>query len=431
MNYEQTINFMFNSLPVFQNQGASAYKPGLESTINFLKKLENPHKKFKTIHIAGTNGKGSCSHILASVLQRAGYKTGLYTSPHLYDFRERIKIDGAMISENQVVDFIARNKNNIKGLSFFEMCVGMAFDHFALNNVDIAIIETGLGGRLDSTNVITPLVSIITNIGLDHTNLLGGTLALIAREKAGIIKTNTPIIIGEHNAQTDQVFKDRAEELDAPIIFAEDIYTLDKQEYTASTQKITLKNKQTNTQETFECDLLGEYQQKNIKTILSSINILTAPERHINLKISAEDLAYGIAHAKQSTGLRGRWEIRSLFPLTVCDTGHNAHGVREVVAQIGKQRFNKLYIVLGVVNDKDLDSVLTLMPQSAYYIFTQASIERALSADKLSEAGARHNLYGETVPGVDQAYQRAKALATEDDMIFIGGSTFTVSDLKE
>lgn len=383
MNYEQTLDFMFNSLPVFQNQGATAYKPGLESTINFLKALDNPHKKFKTIHIAGTNGKGSCSHLLASVLQRAGYKTGLYTSPHLYDFRERIKINGEMIPKEQVVSFIAQNKDNIKNLSFFEMCVGMAFDFFAQSQVDIAIIETGLGGRLDSTNVINPLLSIITNIGFDHTNLLGDTLPLIASEKAGIIKPETPIIIGEHHSETDAVFISKAHRENAPLFFAQDSFKLIKQETLETTQRISLENTQHRV-EVFECDLLGLYQQKNLVTVISAFNLLRDPEQGINLNISDRDISYGLSHTVLSTELRGRWEIRGKNPLVVCDTGHNAHGLGDVSKQIAKQKFEKLYIVLGVVNDKDLDSALSLMPKEAYYIFTQASIHRALDADDLA-----------------------------------------------
>ncbi|MFI3330489.1 MAG: folylpolyglutamate synthase/dihydrofolate synthase family protein [Rikenellaceae bacterium] len=397
MDYKQTLDFMFSSLPVFQHQGQSAYKPGIDSTINFLEKLGNPHLKFKTIHLAGTNGKGSCSHMLASVCGEAGLKTGLYTSPHLRDFRERIKINGVMIPENQVVSFIAEHKDKIKGLSFFEMCVGMCFDFFAREGVDIAIIETGLGGRLDSTNVVHPLVSIITNIGLDHTALLGNTLEQIAGEKAGIIKPNTPIIIGERNPSCDAVFLAKAKELSSPIYFAED--------YAMSA----------------ECDLRGNYQKQNIAIVLKALDILQIADY--------KAVERGMKNVVKNTGLRGRWEIFAQRPLSVCDTGHNSHGLKCVLEQIKEQKFSKLYFVLGVVSDKDLDSILPLLPMDAHYIFTQASIDRALNINALYDKATEFGLQGEKVVGVNEAYARAKELAHEDDMIFVGGSTFTVADL--
>lgn len=431
MNYNETLDFLFTSLPVFQHQGATAYKPGLESSENFLRALGTPHNKFRTIHVAGTNGKGSTSHILASVLQQAGYRTGLYTSPHLYDFRERIKIDGEMITHQEVVDFVAEHKALLDGLSFFEMTVGMAFDHFARHDVDIAVIETGLGGRLDSTNVITPLISVITNIGFDHMNLLGNTLPLIAAEKAGIIKREIPAVIGERDSETAPVFIGRAELVGAPIVFAEDKFRCVDTTTSEDIQNFIVEHCDDGSRFTLALDLQGDYQRKNIVTVLATLEGLRGPMAELGLTPpTSEQIAKGCAHAARTTGLHGRWEVLSHKPLTVCDTGHNAHGLRYVIGQIGRQKFEKLFVVLGVVSDKDLSSILPLMPRDAYYLFTQASVERALPASRLQEVASDYGLCGEVVVGVMEACDRARLLASDDDMIFIGGSTFTVSECR-
>lgn len=403
MTYQQTIDWMFHQLPMYQQQGASAYKKDLDNTILLAKHLGNPEQRIKSIHVAGTNGKGSTSSMLASVLQEAGYKVGLYTSPHLKDFRERIRINGAMISEDFVVDFIQENKSffQAQSLSFFEMTVGLAFSYFEHEQVDIAIIEVGLGGRLDSTNIITPLVSVITNIGLDHTQFLGDTLVAIAGEKAGIIKPKIPVVIGEYTEETKEVFLAKAKENEAPIYFASD--TID---------------------EDLPSDLLGNYQYHNKKTVLQTIALLEK-----SFPVSHDQLRSGLLHVVDNTGLLGRWQQIHTNPKVVCDTAHNSHGLKVVLAQIKKEVFETLHIVLGVVNDKDLEDILPLFPKNATYYFCKPNISRGLDASLLKEAAALHNLIGEVYLSISDAYQRALAKSGPRDFIYIGGSTFVVAEI--
>lgn len=403
MNYQQTLDYLFSQLPMFQRVGASAYKADLNNTIELCKLLHHPEKNFKSIHIAGTNGKGSTSHMLASILQEAGYKVGLYTSPHLKDFRERIKINGEMISEQEVVDFVIKHQSEFEqiNLSFFEWTVGLAFDYFSKNQVDIAVIETGLGGRLDSTNVITPLVSVITNIGKDHTQFLGETLAKIASEKAGIIKENIPIIIGETQQETQQVFIDKALEKSAKIFFADKIITTN-----------------------YESDLKGIYQEKNKKTVLAAIQQLM-----INgFSIAEENIKNGLLNVVKNTGLLGRWQILSENPLTICDTGHNEAGIKEVLKQISLTKHNHLHFVFGAVNDKEIDSILSLLSKNATYYFCQAKIPRALDVNVLYTKAKEFELKGNPYDSVENAIKQAKANASANDFVFVGGSTFVVAE---
>lgn len=403
MTYQETTEWLFNQLPMFQTQGASAYKKDLTNTIALVNHLNNPEKKFKSIHVAGTNGKGSTSSMLASILQEAGYKVGLYTSPHLKDFRERIKINGKKISKKYVVSFVQNNKSFFEEhqLSFFEMTVGLAFQYFADEKVDVAIIEVGMGGRLDSTNIITPLVAVITNIGLDHTQFLGNTLTLIASEKAGIIKQSIPVVIGEYNQETKPVFKNKAQELNAPIYFAQD-----------------------NETPYLPCGLLGDYQQQNIKTVLQAIKIIQN-----YFLISTQHIQNGLLQVIQNTGLFGRWQQLGINPIIVCDTAHNAHGLQIVMNQISKYNFDLLHFILGVVNDKDLESILPLFPKNAKYYFCKPNILRGLDANLLKEHALKYQLNGEVFNSVSEAYEFALATANPDDFVFIGGSTFVVAEI--
>lgn len=409
MNYQDTINWLFNQLPMYQLQGASAYKKDLTNTHLLIDHLDNPQKKIKCIHVAGTNGKGSTSHMLASILEEAGYKVGLYTSPHLKDFRERIKIIGpeasGEISENFVCDFVNKHKAFFEAndMSFFEMTVGLAFDYFAKEKVDIAVIEVGMGGRLDATNIITPLVSVITNIGLDHTQFLGNTLESVAYEKAGIIKPGIPVVIGEYTPETKPVFLAKAKECNSDIYFASDLVT-----------------------ETYSSDLIGDYQLHNKKTVLQTIAVLNAQKEFI---IFHEDIKSGLLQVVKNTGLQGRWQQLGEFPKIVCDTAHNKNGLEIVLSQIKKEKFEKLHIVLGVVNDKDLNEVLPLFPPTAIYYFCKPNIPRGLDAKILQEEAQKYHLNGNIFTSVSEAYESAKNNATNDDFIFIGGSTFVVAEL--
>ena len=409
MNYQETINWMFNQLPMYQLQGASAYKKDLTNTHLLIDHLDNPQEKIKCIHVAGTNGKGSTSHMLASILKEAGYKVGLYTSPHLKDFRERIKIispeASGEISEEFVTDFINKHKSFFEAndMSFFEMTVGLAFDYFAEEKVDIAVIEVGMGGRLDATNIITPLVSVITNIGLDHVQFLGNTLEAVAFEKAGIIKPNIPVVIGEYTPETKPVFLAKAKECNSEIYFASDLIT-----------------------ETFPSDLIGDYQIHNKKTVLQTITILNTQNE---FKITAEYIKSGLLHVMKNTGLQGRWQQLGEFPKVICDTAHNKNGLEIVINQIQKEKFKKLHIVLGVVNDKDLDEVLPLFPKNAIYYFCKPNIPRGLDATVLQEKAKKFDLKGDTYSSVTDAYVHSKKNATRNDFIFIGGSTFVVAEL--
>jgi len=409
MNYQETINWMFNQLPMYQLQGASAYKKDLTNTHLLIDHLDNPQEKIKCIHVAGTNGKGSTSHMLASILKEAGYKVGLYTSPHLKDFRERIKIispeASGEISEEFVTDFINKHKSFFEAndMSFFEMTVGLAFDYFAEEKVDIAVIEVGMGGRLDATNIITPLVSVITNIGLDHVQFLGNTLEAVAFEKAGIIKPNIPVVIGEYTPETKPIFLAKAKECNSEIYFASDLI-----------------------KETHPSDLIGDYQIHNKKTVLQTITILNTQNE---FKITAEYIKSGLLHVMKNTGLQGRWQQLGEFPKVICDTAHNKNGLEIVINQIQKEKFKKLHIVLGVVNDKDLDEVLPLFPKNAIYYFCKPNIPRGLDATVLQEKAKKFDLKGDTYSSVTDAYVHSKKNATRNDFIFIGGSTFVVAEL--
>jgi dihydrofolate synthase/folylpolyglutamate synthase len=404
MTYNDTLDWMFSQLPMYQRQGKSAYKVDLSNTVLLVNYLNNPHNNFKTVHVAGTNGKGSTSHMLASILQEAGYKVGLYTSPHLKDFRERIKINGKEVSKTFVTTFILRHKNFFEQnqLSFFEMTVGMAFQYFSQEKVDIAIVEVGLGGRLDSTNIITPEVSVITNIGLDHTQFLGNTLEAVAFEKGGIIKHNVPVIIGETQEETRSVFTGLAAKSKSEIVFAdqEDNYG-------------------------YKSDLKGSYQVKNIQTVSSVIKILQSK----NYNISEENIIKGLLSVIPNTGLLGRWQVLNNHPKVVCDTGHNREGLFYVMKQLANETYNKLHIVFGVVNDKDLSSIIDLLPQNATYYFCKPNISRGLETEKLATFFKAHNLIGASYNSVNEAYKVACDSANNDDFIFIGGSTFVVAEI--
>jgi len=389
---------------MFQRQGSTAYKKDLTNIKAFCKVLHEPQNSYPSVHVAGTNGKGSTSHMIASVLQTAGYKVGLYTSPHLKDFRERIRINGQPIDETTVIDFIETHQSFLEHqqLSFFELTVGMAFKYFSTQEVDIAVIEVGLGGRLDSTNIIKPLVSVITNIGLDHTQYLGETLKEIAFEKGGIIKRETPVVIGEFQEEVIEVFQDLAKAVDAPIFIAE--YLIN---------------------ETFETDLLGVYQLKNIKTAVQCLRLLG----QIGLEIDMDQVVNGLKNVSQNTGLKGRWQILGENPKVICDTAHNREGLSLVISQVQQENFDNLHIVLGVVNDKDLKDILSLLPKNATYYFCKPDIPRGLSAELLKKEGLAYGLYGDVFQSVAAAYQDATEKAAEDDLIFIGGSTFVVAEL--
>jgi dihydrofolate synthase/folylpolyglutamate synthase len=394
---------MYAQLPMYQRQGKTAFKKDLNNILKLSKHLGQPEKQFKSIHIGGTNGKGSTSHMLASVLQEAGYKVGLYTSPHLKDFRERIRINGQMIRKNCVINFIKRNQEFLEQnrLSFFEMTVGMAFDYFAKKQVDIAIIEVGLGGRLDSTNIIIPELSIITNISFDHTQMLGDTLEKIAFEKAGIIKTNVPVIIGESVLETKKVFEEKAEKEMAPIYFVDDKPAK------------------------YKSDLQGNYQVKNIKTVLTAINILQEKA----YKITDKHIKNGLLSVKINTGLRGRWDILNTQPLSIADTAHNKAGLQYVLQQLQALEYDKLHIVLSVVNDKDLASILPLFPTNAVYYFSKAQIQRGLAAETLQDEAEKFGLRGRSYASVQKAYRQALQNAGKNDVVFIGGSTYTVAEV--
>lgn len=426
MNYQETLQYLFSQLPMFQRIGEFAYKANLDTTIAMDNYFNHPHRNFKTIHVAGTNGKGSVSHMLASVFQASGYKTGLYTSPHIIDFRERIKINGAMIPEEEVVEWVEKHKTIFTELtpSFFEMTVAMALDYFNRQNVDIAIIEVGMGGRLDSTNIISPLFSVITNIGLDHTQFLGSTYATIAREKAGIIKPNTPVIIGEYNEQTFPVFQETAALANAPLTLASDKYVVTKSQPTSDGKlEITVQQSINGTQEKVLLDLIGHYQKKNIVTVLAALEIVTTLFP-INFKKALDALKY----AANATGLNGRWQVLATQPYVVVDIAHNAQGLSEVVRQISNTTYDNLFMVLGVVSDKDVEAMLKMLPSKAKYYFTQPSIPRAMHVDKLTEIAKLAGFEGEAFSMVGDAIEVALKKAKLTDMVYIGGSAFVVSD---
>ena len=429
MNYSQTLEFLFSSLPAYETAGATAYKPGLERIAAFCRHLGNPQRNFFTIHVAGTNGKGSVSHIIASVLQQAGYRTGLFTSPHLQDFRERIRVDGEMIPKQKVVNFVDKHHDRMVelGLSFFEMTAALAFDYFAQSDVEVAVIETGLGGRLDATNIIVPILSIITNIGMEHTALLGDTPEKIAAEKAGIIKKSIPVIIGEHDERCDPVFAEVAAANKSKLLHAEELFTCTGQEPAGERQLFHLHRTRDNHDFELLLDLAGDYQRHNIITATAAIDFLP---QETPLTISRRAFLEGTRDAAAHTSLRGRWQKLGEKPLVICDTGHNAHGMAYVGEQLRRQSrdYAHLYCVLGVVNDKDLAHMFPLLPADAHYIFTQAKTHRAIPAAELAERAAAFGLQGEVVADVQQAVARARELAGPDDMIFIGGSTYVVGE---
>ena len=429
MNYQETINFLFTRLPMFSRIGAAAYKADITNTILLCEAVGNPQEKFKSVHIAGTNGKGSTSHMLAAILQSAGYKTGLYTSPHLKDFRERIKINGEEISEEFVVDFTERISPFIDKIepSFFEITVAMAFEYFEKNKVDIAIIETGLGGRLDSTNIIKPEVSVITNIGMDHMNLLGNTLQAIAGEKAGIIKKGIPAIIGAVLPETEKVFTDKALQVETSITIASQQKWIsdwhhDKQHLVAT----VAHHQEDEQQQTYELDLPGIYQLKNLITVLETIKIL----RQKGWIIEEKFIKSGLKNVKKLTGLFGRWQILQQHPTIVLDVAHNEDGIRQIVQQLETEVYTKLHIIIGMVKDKEIETVLSLLPQSATYYFTKAQIPRALDEVVLMNLALKYNLSGASFPNVNDALTAAKTTAGNDDLILVCGSVFIVGEVN-
>jgi dihydrofolate synthase/folylpolyglutamate synthase len=405
MTYSETLNWLFNQLPMYQLQGASAYKKDLTNVHLLMDYLGHPESQLQCIHVAGTNGKGSCSHMLASVLQEAGYQVGLYTSPHLKDFRERIKINGQMVSEAFVCDFVNQHQSFFEAndMSFFEMSVGLAFDYFTKEKIDIAIIEVGMGGRLDATNIISPLVSVITNIGLDHTQFLGNTLTAIAAEKAGIIKSNIPVVIGEYTSETQPVFLATAKANQSPVYFASDLIAT-----------------------AYPSDLIGDYQIHNKKTVLQTLTVLN---QQTNFKTTEKDWEKGLAQVVKNTGLEGRWQQLGAAPKIICDTAHNTHGLSVVLKQIQNEPFDQLHFVLGVVNDKDLDEVLPLFPKNAIYYFCKPNIPRGLEAAILAQKAAQYGLDGKIYNSVSTAYEKAKQNAQPTDFIYVGGSTFVVAEI--
>jgi len=407
MDYQDTLTYLYNSTPMFQQVGGSAYKEGLENTLALDEHFGHPHRKFRTIHVAGTNGKGSCSHTIAAILQEAGYSVGLYTSPHLVDFRERIRVNGQPIPEEYVIRFVEEERCFFEPLhpSFFELTTAMAFRYFADVEIDVAVIEVGLGGRLDCTNIIHPDLCIITNISLDHTQFLGNTLPQIAREKAGIIKSGIPVVIGETTPETKSVFQKRAGEVNAPIYFAEEN---GREDYPG-----------------IEYELKGLYQKKNSRTILTALPLL----KEAGYRLDEQSVRRGFAHVTELTGLMGRWQKLQDYPTLICDTGHNVGGITYIVEQLKQQAFHNLHIIIGMVNDKDIQGVLALLPEDAIYYFTQASVKRALPANDLQKLAESAGLKGNCYPDVPSAVRAAQEKSLPEDFIFVGGSSFIVADL--
>ena len=422
--YADTLHYLYAQLPMFTRVGASAYKKDLHNTLALCNALHNPERKFKSVHIGGTNGKGSSSHMLAAILQTAGYKTGLYTSPHLRDFRERIRINGQMIPEQEVINFVNSHQALFEEInpSFFEASVGLAFDYFAKQGVDIAIIEVGLGGRLDSTNVINPLLSLITNIGLDHQDILGNTLEEIAKEKAGIIKSSTPIIVGEKQAEIADVFENKAIEANAKILFASDCWTITPKE-TAPLLVVNAHSSKQNLE--LVLDLRGSYQVKNLAGVLTTVDEL----RQQGFKISEEHLKTALKQVTSLTGLQGRWQTLQQEPLVICDTGHNEDGIKEVLKNIANTPHQNLHMVWGMVKDKDVAKILELLPKEATYYFCQPNIPRGKPTEELAQEAQKYQLKGQAYASVAEAYQQALSHAQPNDLVFIGGSTFVVAEV--
>nr|WP_302831905.1 folylpolyglutamate synthase/dihydrofolate synthase family protein [uncultured Bacteroides sp.] len=407
MDYQNTLIYLYNSVPMFQQVGGSAYKEGLENTKTLDEHFGHPHRSFHSIHVAGTNGKGSCSHTLAAILQEAGYRVGLYTSPHLIDFRERIRINGQPISEEYVVRFVEDERSFFEPLhpSFFELTTAMAFRYFADEKVDVAVIEVGLGGRLDCTNIIRPDLCIITNISFDHTQYLGDTLAKIAGEKAGIIKNGVPVVIGETTPETKPVFLNKAQKVNAPVFFAEEN---DREDYPG-----------------VESELKGLYQQKNTRTLLTALPLL----KEAGYRIDEQNVRSGFARVCELTGLMGRWQMLQESPTLICDTGHNVGGITYIVEQLKQQSYHRLHIIIGMVNDKDISGVLALLPRDATYYFTKASVKRALPEHELYKLASDAGLQGDCYPNVPSAVRAAQEKSLPEDFIFVGGSSFIVADL--
>ena len=428
MNYTETLDYLFSSMPSFQSVGGDAYKPGLERNSEFCRMIGNPQRNYFVIHVAGTNGKGSVSNMLAAVLQQAGYQTGLFTSPHLTDFRERIRVNGEMISKQKVVNFVDRHKEAMERLqlSFFEMTTAMAFDYFAQSDVEVAVIETGLGGRLDATNIVQPLISVITNIGLEHTEYLGDSLPKIAREKGGIIKKCTTVVVGEKNANYNLVLEEIADDLRSELIYADEAFTLCDHSFEGGKQVITLNRTRDGHPYQLRLDLLGAYQRQNLATVATVLDTL---HEKTPLSISRRAFVEGVREVTQLTSFRGRWQVISNRPLIVCDTAHNEHGITEVAKQLkGRTNGGKLYCIMGFCEDKEFSKMLALMPCDAHYIFTQASIRRAASPEKIAEVADTLNLEYEVATSVEEAIAKAQQQLSEDDMLFIGGSTFVVAE---
>jgi dihydrofolate synthase/folylpolyglutamate synthase len=431
MNYQETLDYLFNALPMFQRVGASAYKADLTNTIALCTQLGNPQNHFKSIHVAGTNGKGSTSHSLASVFQAAGYKTGLYTSPHLKSFTERIRVNGEEINKDDVVEFVATHKDFLDQLqpSFFEMTVGLAFWYFAKEEVDIAVIEVGMGGRLDSTNVISPELCVITNIGFDHTQFLGDTLPLIAGEKAGIIKQSVPVVISHTQKEIQSVFLQKAASMEANLVFADQLWEVTRIQNPNQEASQLARFQVKGRSDSFELDfgLRGDYQRYNLPGILEAVEQL----RNQGWNLSKEALHLGLARVSEQTGLKGRWQILQTQPLTIADTGHNEAGILEVVNQLQKYPNSQLWMVIGMVNDKDISKVLDLLPKEATYIFCQANLPRAMDAELLASKALEKGLMGQVIPKVTDAIEFARKNAGTDDLIFIGGSTFVVAEIED
>ncbi|MDI9867626.1 bifunctional folylpolyglutamate synthase/dihydrofolate synthase [Flectobacillus roseus] len=429
MNYQETIDYLYQLLPVFHREGKKAYKADLKNTLAICEHLGNPQQKFKSIHVGGTNGKGSSSHFLASILQEAGYKTGLYTSPHLKSFTERIRINGQLIPEQEVVDYVERNKSFILDLrpSFFECTVGLAFEYFASQNVDIAIIEVGLGGRLDSTNVITPELSLITNISFDHTDILGNTIEAIATEKAGIIKPEIPVVISQRQAEADVVFQNKAVETSSVISFASDRYKLNEYSVYENCVKIEYFDIQNKEVIKLQSQLTGKYQIDNLKGIINAIDILNSR----GFTISKNALERGVSQVVTNTGLKGRWQLLQEKPTVVCDTGHNLAGILENLETLGKYKYQQLWMILGFVSDKDIQGILNILPKSAKYVFCQADVPRALDARDLQKLAKNFQLEGSVINDVNDAIDWVVQHANEDDFVYVGGSTFVVAGIHQ
>ncbi len=416
-------------MPSFQRVGGDAYKPGLERIASFCQHIGNPQRNYYTIHVAGTNGKGSVSHMLASILREAGYRTGLFTSPHLTDFRERIRVDGEMIPKQKVVNFVDKHHDKMKelDLSFFEMTAAMAFDYFDQSDVEVAVIETGLGGRLDATNLITPILSVVTNVSFDHTEFLGETIEKIAAEKAGIIKKSIPVIVGQHSEAYDKVFVERAAELNSRVIFAEDEWRLNGVEhFDDDNQHFSLTRVRDDKGYELDIDLLGDYQRHNIVTVCAAADYLA---EHTPLTISRRALREGLQVAAASTGLAGRWQVLAREPYTVCDTGHNEDGIRFVAEQLKNLECDRLFAVMGFAREKELSKILALLPAKAHYIFTRANIERARAIEDIAAEATKLGLDFETVANVKDAVERARCLAQPNDAIFIGGSNYVIAEI--